>query len=120
MACPCFYMYRRETLPLFAKFVAGTKTLKERDAPGNFLTWLHPRSPVYALQISGRFDIGGLQSYIECEEWFQQRKKDKGKDKLLESFVDGEPALKQVASLGAGAGVGSVVAAVVVDEVKSS
>jgi hypothetical protein len=85
MACPCFYLYRRATLPLFADFCAGTKTLKERDAPGNFLTWLHKRAPVFAYRISGRFDIGGLDSYVECENWFQERLKlkaaagDKGK-----------------------------------------
>lgn len=28
------------------------------------------RVPVYAHEISGRFDVGGLQSYIECNRHF--------------------------------------------------
>jgi len=73
MACPCFYLYRRAVLPLFKAFIASTGSVKERDAPGNLLCWLHSRADVFAHKISGRFDIGGLDSYIECEAWFQQR-----------------------------------------------
>jgi hypothetical protein len=95
-ACPCFYLYRRSTLPLFDQFLKDTqdKPLKDRDAPGNkplnivsiasycvcdghvagnFLTWLWSRSPVYAYAISGRFDIGGLDSYIECDDFFKKK-----------------------------------------------
>uniref|UniRef100_A0A3Q3AXM4 Zgc:136439 n=1 Tax=Kryptolebias marmoratus TaxID=37003 RepID=A0A3Q3AXM4_KRYMA len=45
----------------------------ERDAPGNFVSWLIQRKPVYAHQISGRFDVGNLPSYVECDRYFRER-----------------------------------------------
>jgi NDP-sugar pyrophosphorylase family protein len=73
MACPCFYIYRKASLPLIKTFIASTGSVKERDAPGNLLCWLHSRSEVFAYKISGRFDIGGLETYIECETSYQKR-----------------------------------------------
>jgi len=72
--CPCFYLYRKETLPMFEKYVAQTKSLQEKDAPGNFLCWLHSRAPVWVYKISGRFDIGGLETYVKCNDTFVPRK----------------------------------------------
>jgi len=68
--CPCFYLYRREVLPLFEKYVSQTTSLQEKDAPGNFLIWLHSRAPVWVYPISGRFDIGGLETYVKCDKLF--------------------------------------------------
>jgi len=65
---------------MFAKYVAQTKSLQEKDAPGNFLCWLFSRSPVWVYQISGRFDIGGLDTYIKCNETFVPRKSRKNQD----------------------------------------
>jgi hypothetical protein len=45
------------------------------DAPGNFLRFLYPYSSIYAYEIDGRFDIGGLDTYIEAEEAFTKLKK---------------------------------------------
>ncbi|XP_075036129.1 uncharacterized protein LOC142097834 isoform X2 [Mixophyes fleayi] len=45
--------------------------IDEKDAPGHFLSWLVIRKPVYLYPISGRFDVGNLESYIMCNEYFQ-------------------------------------------------
>ncbi|XP_006636735.1 uncharacterized protein [Lepisosteus oculatus] len=73
-ACPCCYLFSKKTLPLLEKFLEEKKTvpIEERDAPGNFLSWLIQRKPVYIHEISGRFDVGNLQSYIECDAYFQK------------------------------------------------
>lgn len=45
-------------------------TLTEMDAPGYFVRYLYNKQRIYACPIRGRYDIGGLQSYIECEKQF--------------------------------------------------
>ncbi|CAB1447129.1 unnamed protein product [Pleuronectes platessa] len=50
--------------------------IEEKDAPGNFVSWLIPRKPVYVHQISGRFDVGNLPSYIECDLYFKENLQD--------------------------------------------
>ncbi|XP_063286211.1 uncharacterized protein LOC134571656 isoform X2 [Pelobates fuscus] len=47
--------------------------LEEKDAPGHFLSWLVNRNPVYVYHISGRFDVGNLESYITCDKYFQEK-----------------------------------------------
>jgi hypothetical protein len=98
-ACPCFYLYRRSVLPLITQYVANAKTLPELDAPGTgplallrsiacsasldfvslragtLVQWLYPRTPIYAYPITGRFDIGGLDSYIEADTFFHNKLK---------------------------------------------
>lgn len=55
------YLYRRETVPLFEKYLAeGNKP----DAPGNFPAWLQKRKEVYAYAFDGDcYDIGTPESY---------------------------------------------------------
>jgi NDP-sugar pyrophosphorylase family protein len=76
--CPCFYMYKRTTLPLINTFIAQATSLSAMDAPGHFLAWLSRRSEeereqsgvnayLRAEYVSGRYDIGGLNTLIECE-----------------------------------------------------
>ncbi|KAM9487071.1 mannose-1-phosphate guanylyltransferase catalytic subunit beta [Clarias gariepinus] len=74
-ACPCFYLFSRRTLPLLDVFLKEkeTRPLEERDAPGNFLSWLISRRPVYVHEISGRFDVGNLASYTECDRYFREQ-----------------------------------------------
>ncbi|KAK3568717.1 hypothetical protein QTP86_013871 [Hemibagrus guttatus] len=74
-ACPCFYLFSRTTLPLLDVFLKEkeTRPLEERDAPGNFLSWLIARRPVYVQEISGRFDVGNLASYTECNRYFKEQ-----------------------------------------------
>ncbi|XP_062304755.1 glucose-1-phosphate adenylyltransferase [Osmerus eperlanus] len=73
-ACPCFYILSQTSLPLLDDFLDAFKesAIEEKDAPGNFLSWLIPRKPVYTYEIDGRFDVGNLQSYVECDLYFKE------------------------------------------------
>ncbi|KAK1789164.1 hypothetical protein P4O66_015114, partial [Electrophorus voltai] len=77
-ACPCFYLFSRTTLPLLETFLKEKETgpIEDRDAPGNFLSWLILRRSVYVYRISGRFDVGNLLSYKECDNYFKEQLKD--------------------------------------------
>lgn len=57
------YFYRRETLPLFAQYLAEGNS---PDAPGHFPVWLHTRREVRVYPFEGEcIDIGTPQSYRE-------------------------------------------------------
>nr|XP_057938566.1 glucose-1-phosphate thymidylyltransferase [Doryrhamphus excisus] len=73
-ACPCFYMLSNKILPLLDTFLDEKRnaSVEEKDAPGNFISWLIPRKPVYMYHISGRFDVGNLQSYTQCDLYFKE------------------------------------------------
>lgn len=77
-ACPCFYVFSKKSLPLVDTFLEEKKDtpIEEKDAPGNFVSWLIPRKPVYIHQISGRFDVGNLPSYVECDLYFREKLQD--------------------------------------------
>ncbi|XP_040057856.2 glucose-1-phosphate adenylyltransferase isoform X1 [Gasterosteus aculeatus] len=77
-ACPCFYVFSKKSLPLLDQFLEEKKEapIDEKDAPGNFVSWLIPREPVYSHQIAGRFDVGNLPSYIECDLYFREKLQD--------------------------------------------
>ncbi|XP_062390565.1 glucose-1-phosphate adenylyltransferase [Sardina pilchardus] len=77
-ACPCFYLFSKGSLPLLDVFLLEKKNapIEQRDAPGTFLSWLILRKPVYVHEISGRFDVGNLPSYIECDQYFKDRVQD--------------------------------------------
>lgn len=64
------YLYRRDTVPLFAAYLAaGNKP----DAPGNFPAWLYRRKEVYAYTFEGEcYDIGTPDSYREVCEIFEK------------------------------------------------
>uniref|UniRef100_A0A1A7Y2I5 Nucleotidyl transferase domain-containing protein n=1 Tax=Iconisemion striatum TaxID=60296 RepID=A0A1A7Y2I5_9TELE len=76
-ACPCFYVFPKRSLPLLDAFLEEKRNapIEEKDAPGNFVSWLILRKPVYVHQISGRFDVGNLPSYIECDLYFREKLK---------------------------------------------
>uniref|UniRef100_A0A803KAF6 Uncharacterized XB5749127 n=1 Tax=Xenopus tropicalis TaxID=8364 RepID=A0A803KAF6_XENTR len=71
-ACPCFYMLSKYTLPLVQEFLDEKKNypIDEKDAPGHFLSWLIKRRPVYIHPVSGRFDVGNLEAYVKCNNYF--------------------------------------------------
>ncbi|XP_026232906.1 uncharacterized protein zgc:136439 [Anabas testudineus] len=77
-ACPCFYVFSKKSLHLLDTFLEEVKDapIEEKDAPGNFVSWLIPRKPVYIYQISGRFDVGNLPSYTECDLYFKEKLQD--------------------------------------------
>lgn len=74
-ACPCFYIFSKRSLPLLDTFMEEKKDapVDEKDAPGIFVSWLISRKPVYIHEISGRFDVGNLPSYIECDLFFKEK-----------------------------------------------
>jgi len=61
LAVPPFYLYKKETLPLFEDYLEEGQN---PDAPGNFIPWLLSRKPVAAYLFEGqRYDIGSLETY---------------------------------------------------------
>ncbi|XP_077978996.1 UTP--glucose-1-phosphate uridylyltransferase-like [Glandiceps talaboti] len=71
-ACPCFYIYSKEVLNMLETFLHDhtDKPLVLRDAPGHFVKYITDRTVLFAEKTSQRFDIGNLQSYIECNDYF--------------------------------------------------
>jgi len=83
-ACPCFYMFRPQTLKLIEQYVSSSHSLQEVDAPGTFIAWLYQFSPIYASPVRRRFDIGSLPTYIEANDYYygydgQKTKDEQGK-----------------------------------------
>ncbi len=69
-AVPPFYLYRRETLPMIARYLAEGNN---PDAPGNFVPYLASRLPTFAFAFTGRrYDIGNMQSYEEAQRVFAE------------------------------------------------
>lgn len=64
------YLYKRETVPMFAVYLAeGNKA----DAPGNFPAWLYRRKEVYAYTFQGEcYDIGTPESYREVCQLYEK------------------------------------------------
>jgi glucose-1-phosphate thymidylyltransferase len=55
------YLYKKETLPLFNVYKAEGNNM---DAPGNFVSWLYKRKPVYAYVVNQEIvDIGTVDVY---------------------------------------------------------
>ncbi|KAM9364864.1 mannose-1-phosphate guanylyltransferase catalytic subunit beta [Pholidichthys leucotaenia] len=77
-ACPCFYVFSKTSLPMLDMFLEEKKNapIEEKDAPGIFVSWLISRKPVYVHEISGRFDVGNLPSYVECDLYFKEKLQD--------------------------------------------
>ncbi|KAI8371856.1 mannose-1-phosphate guanyltransferase beta-like protein [Blakeslea trispora] len=73
-ACPCFYLFHQEAIPLIQQFIQTCKlenAPKEAyDATGKCLAYLYPRFPIVTFPISGRIDVGGLDSYVEAHAYF--------------------------------------------------
>lgn len=76
-ACPCFYLFHRDSINYIEEFIQGcidNNAPKEAyDATGKCLSYLYPRFKVATFPISGRIDVGGLQSYIDANDYFKQR-----------------------------------------------
>ncbi len=72
LASPCFYVLAPAHVALLRVFLAelAAEPLAARDAPGHFVRWLAAREAVYAVPISGRFDVGNLRQYDECDAYF--------------------------------------------------
>lgn len=67
-AVPPFYIYRKDTLPLFSQYLSEGNN---PDAPGNFIAWLCRVGDVDAYLMEGhRYDIGDMASYEEAKKLF--------------------------------------------------
>ncbi len=65
------YIYHREHIPLLARYLAEGNP---PDPPGQFLTWLHRRVPVYAFRFRGSwFDIGDPEQLLEADNRYRER-----------------------------------------------
>lgn len=70
-AVPAFYLYKKETLPLFAQYLTDGNN---PDAPGHFVPWLIQQKEVHAYAFPGkRYDIGTLESYQTVQEIFSKK-----------------------------------------------
>jgi len=73
-ACPCFYVFRKSVISFLQEYTKSATSLQQVDAPGTFLAWLYQRSPLYAIPVGARFDIGSLATYIEADEYITRHK----------------------------------------------
>src|SRR5439155_14698535 len=65
------YLYHREHVPLVERYLAEGGP---PDAPGNFISWLHVREPVYGYRSSGTwFDIGNREQLLVADRWLRSR-----------------------------------------------
>lgn len=70
-AVPAFYLYKKETLPLFKRYLEEGNN---PDAPGHFVPYLLQHKPVHAYLFEGkRYDIGTVESYERVKAIFNQR-----------------------------------------------
>lgn len=62
------YIYKKETVKMIKQYLDEGNN---KDAPGNFVSWLHKRKPVYAWRFDGEcYDIGTVDIYNELQERF--------------------------------------------------
>ncbi|GBC02042.1 hypothetical protein RclHR1_04420012 [Rhizophagus clarus] len=79
-ACPCFYFLHYKSLELLKEFLEESKNnpnhiLEDRDATGKFLAWVinNNKFKFFAENVQGRIDVGGLQSYIDANKYFDDQ-----------------------------------------------
>jgi glucose-1-phosphate thymidylyltransferase len=71
LTCPPFYVYPPAALALIPEYLAAGEP---PDAPGNFVAWLHQRSPVYGHVFhERRYDVGTAETYAEACRLFEGR-----------------------------------------------
>lgn len=70
---PAFYLYQKDTLPLFNQYLADGNN---PDAPGHFVPYLIEHKPVHAYLFEGkRYDIGTVESYEKVQQMFINKTK---------------------------------------------
>jgi glucose-1-phosphate thymidylyltransferase len=66
------YGFDRAHLALLHSYLADSEL--SRDAPGNFVAWLHSRAPVYGFRFAGEWlDIGDLSQLRQADERYSGR-----------------------------------------------
>ena len=69
-AVPPFYIYTRATIKIIQHFLHSGKNT---DAPGQFVSWLADKQPIYAYKFVGmRYDIGSIAGYEEIKRIFSK------------------------------------------------
>ncbi|CZR09091.1 glucose-1-phosphate thymidylyltransferase [Trichococcus flocculiformis] len=67
---PAFYLYKKETLPYFHKYLEDGNN---PDAPGHFVPYLIKQKEVHAYLFKGRrYDIGTVESYQAVQDIFEK------------------------------------------------
>lgn len=70
------YIYRADTLPLFARYLQDERN--NRDAPGHFPQWLHKEKDVYAYVMNGDcHDLGTVDVYEQMQAMLAKQKETK-------------------------------------------
>jgi glucose-1-phosphate thymidylyltransferase len=65
------YLYKRDHVRLIATYLEEGNP---RDAPGNYVAWLHTRAPVFAYRIPGEwYDIGDARQLLEADNRMRRR-----------------------------------------------
>ena len=64
--CPCFYLVPAASLTQLEAYLARHPSLAERDATGLLVADLARRLRVVAHPAPARYDVGSLESYLQC------------------------------------------------------
>lgn len=68
---PAFYLYQKDTLPLFKQYLAEGNN---PDAPGHFVPFLIKQKTVHTFLFDGkRYDIGTIESYEKVQQAFAKK-----------------------------------------------
>jgi glucose-1-phosphate thymidylyltransferase len=71
LAATAAYLYRAQDLELLAGYLGEGNP---PDAPGNFVAWLHERTPVHGYRFAGEWhDIGDLGQLLEADNRLRER-----------------------------------------------
>jgi len=71
LAATAAYLYRGQDLGLLASYLEEGNP---PDAPGNFVAWIHTRTPVHGYRFAGEWDdIGNLQQLLEADNRLRER-----------------------------------------------
>ncbi|KAL7636327.1 UNVERIFIED_CONTAM: hypothetical protein RMT77_013086 [Armadillidium vulgare] len=65
---PCCYLISQPSLVYINEFLDQMKNepVSKKDATGNFIKYLVTKVPTFTFQVSKRYDIGSLSSYLDC------------------------------------------------------
>jgi glucose-1-phosphate thymidylyltransferase len=71
LAATAAYLYRAQDLELLARYLDEGNP---PDAPGNFVAWLHTRTPVHGYRFAGEWhDIGDARQLLEADNRLRER-----------------------------------------------
>ena len=71
LVATAIYLYHRQHVPLIGRYLAEGNS---PDAPGNLISWLHTREPVYGYRLSGEwFDIGDRDQLLVADNTMRRR-----------------------------------------------